>query len=261
MERTIPRLATRLAGDGNVWRVELTGEDRREALRDYCLRLGASAELDEAGTIEASFPHHIEDDLEPYLRSWLTLNQIQAALRPRTGRDPVGGSGRLRAAAGAPKESAPEVETTMVAKPPRLGEILVKRGLITAEQLAEALFESRHTDELLGRVLLTRGWVFEEELARTLADQWDVPYLSLMRIGVNPRAVDLLPHEVGLRFAAIPVRFDGDRVVVAFADPSDQGALDAVRMYLPSIMPAVADLSDITMVWRKILGSQSSHAA
>src|ERR1700736_4526083 len=108
MERTIPRLVAGQADGGDVWRIELAVEDRRDALRDYCLRLGASAEIDEAGTIEASFPDHIDDDLEPYLQSWSKLNEVQATVTPLARREQAGGPPQLRAVAGAQREAGAE---------------------------------------------------------------------------------------------------------------------------------------------------------
>jgi hypothetical protein len=129
---------------------------------------------------------------------------------------------------------------------------LLAKGWITRDQLAEALVESRSSGDLLGRVLLRRGWIFEEELARTLAGQWSIPYVSLMRIGANAKVVRLLPKTVGVRFAAVPVRQQGFGVQVAFADPSDRRSLEAVQEHLPSITLAVAELSDIETVWRSV---------
>jgi len=136
--------------------------------------------------------------------------------------------------------------------PPRLGELLVRSGRLTQEQLSEALVESRQTDDRLGHVLVRNGWVFEEELAQTLAKQWQIPYVSLLRIGVDSSTASLLPRAIGLRFGAIPVRVKGSSVQVAFADPSDEEAVEATRRYLPSIEPAVAELSDIEMMWRSL---------
>jgi uncharacterized coiled-coil protein SlyX len=136
--------------------------------------------------------------------------------------------------------------------PPRLGDLLVSKGFITDEQLAEALVESRETNERLGRVLLRRGWVFESELARTLSEQWSIPYVDLSQIGVDRGIVRLLPRDIGLEFAAIPVRQLDGAVQVAFADPSDREGLDAVRAHVPSAVPAVAELTDIETAWRAV---------
>jgi hypothetical protein len=135
--------------------------------------------------------------------------------------------------------------------PPRLGDLLVRKGLITEEQLTQALAESRATGTLVGQVLLHHRWVFEDELARTLAQQWSLPYVDLLSVGVDWGAVRLVPPEVGLRVAAIPVRFVGGGVQVAFADPSDDTAVGAVTEHVGTPSLAVGELSHIRMLWSR----------
>jgi hypothetical protein len=137
------------------------------------------------------------------------------------------------------------------AKRPRLGELLVARGFISEEQLALALNEARERGQLLGEVLLSKQLIFEDELARTLSEQLSVPYISVMRVGVSPKAAGLMPADEGRRVAAIPVRVDGDEVQVAFADPTDREALEVVHRYIDSVRIAVSELSDIRMAWRQ----------
>ena len=135
---------------------------------------------------------------------------------------------------------------------PRLGELLVRKGFISDEQLAWALGEARATNTLLGLVLLRERLIFEDELARTLSVQLSIPYIGIKQIGVNPYVARLLPPDVGEAVAAIPVRDGAQSVQVVFADPTDPQALDAVRRHLPEIEVAVAELSDIRLAWRAI---------
>ena len=137
----------------------------------------------------------------------------------------------------------------------RLGDLLVAKGLVTEEQLAEALVEARERGVLVGRVLVDRRWVFDDELARTLAEQLSLPFLNLAVLGVDAKAVKMLPRDVGLRWAAIPVRMLPTRVQVAFADPSDPDARRIVDEYIPGVEPAVAPLTDVEHAWRTFAAS------
>lgn len=74
--------------------------------------------------------------------------------------------------------------------------------------------------------------------------------MNIALIGVDASALRLVPREVGLESAAIPVRFVDGAVQVAFADPSDPSSLAAVREHITSIAPAVAEYPDIEMAWR-----------
>jgi type IV pilus assembly protein PilB len=156
--------------------------------------------------------------------------------------------------AAAPAPSVPQVSASSAPtfRGPRLGELLVAKGFITREQLEAALEQSKETNTLLGRVLLDKGYVFEDEVARCLSEQWELEFLSLARVGVDQFAARLLPKPIGLEFATIPVRYTDDGVTVAFADPSDDGALAAVEPFVGTFTPAVAVLSDITMMWHRI---------
>ena len=138
------------------------------------------------------------------------------------------------------------------APPPRLGDLLVSKGYITEDQLAAGLVESRQSGERVGQVLVRQRVVFESDLARTLSEQWGLPYVNISGIGVDGAALRLLPREVGLEHAAVPVRFLADGgVQVAFADPSDEESVAAVKAHIPAMQAAVAEYSDIATAWRR----------
>lgn len=218
-------------------RIQLEDATRADALRDYFLRLGAEAVVERDGVVEVDFRD--DADVDEFLASWTAANHVGASTLPD---EPI-------------VLHKPEVapRSAKLSDPPvRLGDLLVSKGFITVEQLSNALVESKERGELVGRVLLRRGLVFEDELARALAEQWQLPYVRLSSVGVDRTVMGLLPREVGMRFAAVPVRFVDDGVVVAFADPSDPDALAAVREHLPSIKLSVAEFSDIRMLWQAV---------
>lgn len=140
----------------------------------------------------------------------------------------------------------------MLSGRPRLGDILVARGLITAAQLADGLSESRAAGELLGRVLIMRRYLVEDEPARSLATQLAVPYVNLRVAGIERDVARIMPASEGLRVGAIPIGYHGGRLRVAFADPSDRAAHGAVEKYVGAYEPAVAELSDIDLARRSV---------
>lgn len=217
--------------------------EHRTALRDYFLRLGCDARVDDGGAVEVSNPSGAETDetVMRFLDRWVEANGVEVSPAPD--------------AVDAATPVAPRPLTLLTGgggRPPlRVGDLLASKGLISQAQLAEALQESRATGERVGAVLLRRRWVFEDELARTLAQQWSLPYLNLLAVGVDWGAVRLLPASVGLEAAAIPVRFVGSSVQVAFADPSDDAAVEAVAEHVESPQLAVAELTHIQLLWRR----------
>lgn len=135
---------------------------------------------------------------------------------------------------------------------PRLGELLLRKGLITAEHLEKALADSRTSGDLLGRVLIRQGYVFDNDLARTLAEQLQLPYVDLQVLGVDVQVARRVPCEAGRRVAAIPVAEVGDRVRVAFADPTDETSRATIQQYIPVFEAAVGELSGIEFVWQQV---------
>ncbi|MGZ6652486.1 MAG: GspE/PulE/PilB domain-containing protein [Solirubrobacteraceae bacterium] len=203
-------------------------------LRDYFLRLGAHAEIVEGASGPLVHVESADFEIEEFLDSWVAINQTQASIVQQ---QVVTLTSRLGAAA--PSR-------------PRLGDLLLAKGMITDSQLEEALAESFAAGDLLGRVLLRHQWIFEDELARTLAEQLGLPYVNLRYAGLDNALARLVPFEIGMRFAAVPVCFHGDSVRVAFADPSDEPAQQAIKTHFPTFHCAVAELSDIEMALRTV---------
>lgn len=204
-------------------------------LRDYFLRLGAGAEV--AGTVltvELDKQQGHEMTIGEYLQAWVDVNGIPATIQPY-----------------APPAVAPPADAFGGARP-RLGDLLLERGLITPEQLAAGLAESRATNQLLGRVLIRMRCLFEDELARSLAAQLALPYVNLRIAGIERGVARMMPASEGLRVSAIPIGYFGGRLRVAFADPSDRAASAAAEKFVGAFEPVVAELSDIDLAWRSV---------
>ena len=114
----------------------------------------------------------------------------------------------------------------------RLGALLVRDGVITVQQLEEALAEKEETGRRLGEIAVSHGWVSGHALARALAEQQELDYVDLAQTDPDPAATALLPEKFARRYGALPVRFDDDQVVVAVADPTNVVASDHLRLAL-----------------------------
>ena len=110
----------------------------------------------------------------------------------------------------------------------RLGDLLVQQGLITAEQLAEALLSQRTTGRKLGRVFIDSGWVNEVQIAQALARQLRAPYLDLTKRSVRPEVARLLPEVQARRLRAMVLDETTTGVRVGMADPTDLSAYDEI---------------------------------
>jgi len=108
----------------------------------------------------------------------------------------------------------------------QLGEILVNKGWLSREDLEAALVEQEQTGELLGRLLTHKYGLAEEKLYRALAEQAGIEFRTdLSDLELQPEVSAFLLRPDALRYQAIPVRQDGQRVLVVLADPRHRHAV------------------------------------
>ena len=137
---------------------------------------------------------------------------------------------------------------------PRLGSLLVEKGLITNDQLSAALVERAQTGALLGETLVRLGFIFEDELARVLAEQVGVTFADPDTTSVDAHAAATLPRELGEALCVLPVRFLSDGgILVAVADPLDPKLVPQLKLALSCpVEIGVATPSSIRRAWRRV---------
>src|SRR5688500_18830379 len=112
----------------------------------------------------------------------------------------------------------------------QLEELLLARGLITEEQLAEARYQASERGRSVGRVVIELGFVQEGSLVSILAEQLGMEFIDLTEAHIDASAVAMVPEGTARRHSCIPVRFDeNERLVVAMADPANVVAIDDIR--------------------------------
>src|SRR5436309_10779189 len=111
-----------------------------------------------------------------------------------------------------------------------LGQVLVKRGLLSQEQLAAAFERQRRGAQRLGRVLVDLNMISETALLECLAQQFNKPLMSEEEIAsLEPEVVRILPEETARLNTIIAIERSARQLVVATADPLNVLALDEVR--------------------------------
>jgi type IV pilus assembly protein PilB len=101
----------------------------------------------------------------------------------------------------------------------KLGELLIDEGLVTSDQVVEALKEQKKTGEPIGEILVSYGSVSEWDIARTLANQFQLPFIHTAKYTIATDVIELIPAEVLQRYQCVPLdRFD-DVLTVAVAGP------------------------------------------
>lgn len=111
----------------------------------------------------------------------------------------------------------------------RLGELLVKCGLVTPHQLKKAIEEQRTSGGRLGYNLVKLGYITEKDLTTFLSQQYGIPSVDLTTVDIDPEIIKLVPEDVAKRYQAIPIKRTGATLVVAMADPSNIFAIDDLK--------------------------------
>jgi len=130
----------------------------------------------------------------------------------------------------------------------KIGEALIKANLITEEQLNQALANQQKNNDRLGDIVLRMGLVSPEQMAPVLAKYFHIPHIDLKEIykGIKPEVIDTVPLELAHRFTILPVEIKDKDIVVAMFDPLDLVAIDTLQIKTGyKVIPSVAVESEI----------------
>jgi type IV pilus assembly protein PilB len=131
--------------------------------------------------------------------------------------------------------------TAPATKSPRIGELLLREGLVTQDQLNKALGEQRNSGTRVGYNLVKLGFVKETDLTRMLARQHKMPAVDLTKFQVDPRIAKLIPPELALKHNVLPLKRDGRTLTVAMSDPATMSVLDDIKFITRlDIFPVIA---------------------
>ena len=135
----------------------------------------------------------------------------------------------------------------------RLGKLLIKQGLISQDQLADALMAQNETGEKLGAILLSLGHVQEESIAATLSRQLQIPLVRVEEEEIDEDVARSIEREVAERTVAIPMRRSQYGVLVAMADPLDIESINRLEAHFgESVDPLIAIESEILRVIERV---------
>jgi type IV pilus assembly protein PilB len=142
----------------------------------------------------------------------------------------------------------------------RIGDLLVREGLITREQLARALEEQRQSGTRVGYNLIKLGFIEENELTKMLARQYKMPAIDLARFEVDPKIAKMIPTDLAVKNLVIPLKRDGRTLTIAMADPTNLGVLEDLKFITRyDIFPVIAGEFTLRNVIEKIYGSQDEQ--
>jgi type IV pilus assembly protein PilB len=123
----------------------------------------------------------------------------------------------------------------------RLGELLTKAGLISQDQLKEALRVQKDTGGKLGETLIKLAFVSEEDITECLSQQFGVPSINLQHFEIDASVIKLIPADVARKYNILPVNKTGATITIAMADPTNVFAMDDIKFMTGyNVEPVVA---------------------
>src|SRR6266550_2502345 len=130
---------------------------------------------------------------------------------------------------------------TAAATSDKLGEILLREGLITQDQLKKALLEQKNTGMRLGYTLVKLGFIEETEISKMLARQYRMPAVDLSRFEVDPKIIKLMPPDIAVKHTVLPLKREGRTLTVAIADPNNVTAIEDIKFITRcDVFPVIA---------------------
>src|SRR5512132_3524329 len=94
-----------------------------------------------------------------------------------------------------------------------LGDALLNAGLVTREQLDEAVAMQNTTGQKLGQTLVSLGYLSDSALLRTLCDEAGIPFLDDAEVRPEPDAIALVPVEMARQHTAVPLKLESRHLV------------------------------------------------
>jgi general secretion pathway protein E/type IV pilus assembly protein PilB len=134
-------------------------------------------------------------------------------------------------------------------------EVLLERGLIQPEHLAEAMELKRSEGLRLDRALVRLGYIQEQMLLEIMSEQLSIPLVDLSDTQVDVETLRRLPAKLLYRKNLVPIARDDGTLTVATSDPYDLYVFDELRLLTGlSVQPALAPEEDIAKVIKKHYG-------
>ncbi|MEA3560869.1 MAG: ATPase, T2SS/T4P/T4SS family [Candidatus Omnitrophota bacterium] len=135
----------------------------------------------------------------------------------------------------------------------KLGEMLVKKGIITPRQLEMAFKEQQKKGESLGVVLVNMGYLKEEQFLTVLSEQLSIPYIKLAGEPISPSTIEKVPAKFAWHYKIMPVKYTAGRLTIATCDPLH--SLNDLKLFLGyEIEPVLALESEIIKAIRRYYG-------
>lgn len=137
-----------------------------------------------------------------------------------------------------------------VAKPKRIGDLLIDKGILTQDQLNIALTEQKKRNQPLGKIIVSMGFATEAVVRDALGEALGQESVDLTKVVVDAEVLQLVSKDIARRFQIMPLSVDTAKgsLTVAMSDTFNVVAMDQLRALLGGdldIVPVLAGESEI----------------
>ena len=144
----------------------------------------------------------------------------------------------------------------------RLGDMLLELGLITGDQLKEALELQAREKDRLGTTLVKHHYITEGQLIDALRMQLGIDYIDLTCIDISPEMSRYVPKNLAKKMSVVPVRISKDQLYLAMADPLNFMAIEeAQRTSKKRIVPMIASEPAVKRAINILYGNEGAAEA
>ncbi len=152
---------------------------------------------------------------------------------------------------------------TAVAKPKRIGDLLIEKGILTQDQLSIALTEQKKSRDQLGKIIVSLGFATEAVVRDVLGEALGQESVDLSKVIVDTEVLQLVGKDIARRFKMLPLSIDKQKnmLSVAMSDTFNVVAIDQLRALLGGeldITPVLAGESEIENAIDQLYGFELS---
>lgn len=142
----------------------------------------------------------------------------------------------------------------------RVGDLLLRKGLITEDQLLRATEAMHQNGGFIASSLVKLGYINEQTLVTTLSQQYGLPVVKLEEQKIEPEVLSLVPQSLATKHFLLPLQFNGSILTVAMVDPSNILALNDIKFFTGyDIQVVLASESELKVYLEKLYEQNVSY--
>ncbi|MGD0168162.1 MAG: GspE/PulE family protein [Smithella sp.] len=140
----------------------------------------------------------------------------------------------------------------------RLGEILVKQGVLTEEMLVKILSDQKKTNLKIGQFLIRQGILQEKQIIDLLCEQLNLQKYQINKFPLDLNLVRYIPIEFAQKNQVVPLKLQGNLLTVAVVDPLETKIFDSIeKLTNMEVEPVICSEMEINQLISSMYGMQS----